>query len=327
MISLENEILRARAAGAIDEAASERLVAVERRDVFSIYGELRVLTWGGVMLIVGGVGLLVSKHLDQIGPAAIATAIGLAAAACYAFAWWKRSRASSLFDEYVLLLGALLLSADVGYIESQFHLLDAHWPRHFLLLAVVHGVGAYLFGSRMVLSLAITALAGWIGVEGLLHRIFDGSVELAIRAIICSAVVLAWHELDRRARHVPPRPAKRGEGGRRPGEGSSFSPVFEHFAANLAFWGALILVFRDDARLPGAALAIVFAAMSLAWGLRTNAVTFVLYAYVYGVIALDVLVCNLLHEEALILLYLVFSTIVAIVGLFVTYSRFRQRSA
>ena len=311
MISLENEILQARAAGAIDEAASARLIAVERREVFSIYAELRVLTWGGVMLLAGGVGVLVSKHLDQIGPVVIATAIALASAACYAFAWWKRSRAASLFDEYILLLGALLLSADVGYIESQFHLLDAQCPRHFLLLAVLHGAGAYLFGSRMLLSLSITALAAWIGVERRVATLFDGSVETALRALGCSAVVLAWRELDRRAR---------------PGEGQAFAPVFEHFAANLAFWGALILVFRnDDPRLAGAALAVVFGALSLAWGLRTNAVAFVLYACVYGVIAIDVVICSRIRDETLIALYLAVSSVVAIVGLFVTYSRFRAR--
>ena len=309
MISLENELLQARAAGVIDEAAAARLIAVERREVFSIHAELRVLTWGGVMLIVSGVGLLVSKYLDQIGPVVIAAAIALASAACYAFAWWKRSRAATLFDEYILLLGALLLSADVGYVESQFHLLDAHWPRHFLLLAVAHGAGAYLFGSRMVLSLSVAALAAYIGVERRIETLFDGSIETALRAIGCSAIVLAWRELDRRT-----------------AKAKAFSPVFEHFAANFAFWGALILVFRDDdTRWIGAMCAVALAAGSLAWGLRTNAVAFILYAYVYGVIALDVLVCTHLHGDFAIAMYLLFSSVVAIAGLFVTYNRFRSR--
>jgi len=286
------------------------------------------------MLLVGGVGVIISKHLDQIGPVVIAAAIGLAAAACYAFAWWKRSRAASLFDEYILLLGALLLSADAGYVESQFHLLDAHWPRHFLLLAVVHGAGAYLFGSRMLLSLSISALAAWIGVERRVDRIFDGSTETGLRSIACAAVVLAWRELDRRV--WPLTPASRtlspqaGRGGTEsasplaPRE-RSFSPVFEHFAANLAFWGALLLVFRADSRLIGAALAVLFAALSLAWGLRTHAVAFVLYAYVYGIIAIDVLICSQMRDDVLVALYLLFSSILAIVGLFITYSRFRAR--
>src|ERR1043166_9591699 len=62
------------------------LIARERREAVNIYPELRVLTWAGVMLISWGVGLFVAKHLDDIGPLAIATVIGLAAAACYGWA-------------------------------------------------------------------------------------------------------------------------------------------------------------------------------------------------------------------------------------------------
>ena len=38
------------------------------REVFSIHAELRFLTWGGVMLIATGVGILVTKNLEAIGP-------------------------------------------------------------------------------------------------------------------------------------------------------------------------------------------------------------------------------------------------------------------
>ena len=44
----------------------------------------------------------------------------------------------------MLLLGALLLSADLGYIEAQFKLLEHGWPRYLLLLAVDMGLGTHL---------------------------------------------------------------------------------------------------------------------------------------------------------------------------------------
>jgi hypothetical protein len=102
--------------------------------------------------------------------------------------------------------------------------------------------------------------------------------------------------------------------------------VFEHFAANLAFWGALILVFRQDSRWIGAALAVIFAVASVGWGLRTNTVAFVLYAYVYGIIAVDVLVCSYIHDGVVAAMYLLFSSVAAIAGLFATYNRFRSRA-
>ena len=47
--------------------------------------------------------------------------------------WRRRAGRTHLADDYVLLLAALLASADIGYIESQFHLLGPVWQRHFLL--------------------------------------------------------------------------------------------------------------------------------------------------------------------------------------------------
>jgi hypothetical protein len=145
VISLESELTQLPDTGV--------LIARERRDAVSIYPELRVLTWAGVMLISTGVGIYISKHLDDIGPLAIAAVIGLAATACYAWAFWKRGRSAALVDDYVLLLAALLASADVGYIEHHYQLLGTSWPRHFLLLAIFHAATAYFFRSRLVLSL------------------------------------------------------------------------------------------------------------------------------------------------------------------------------
>src|SRR5437588_3051224 len=191
LISLEPELAQLPGTGA--------LIARERRDAVSIYPELRILTWAGVMLISTGVGVYITKHLDDIGPLAIAAAIGLAAAACYAWAYWKRSRTASLADDYVLLLAALLASADVGYIEHHYHLLGNSWPRHFLLLAILHAATAYFFQSRLVLSLSVASLAAWLGIERRsVDAIFEAPVATAGRAFVCAAIVVAWRFIDRK---------------------------------------------------------------------------------------------------------------------------------
>src|ERR1051326_6796151 len=117
MFSVAREITDLRDSGAISAETAAPLIAREPRDVVTVYAELRFLTWAGVMLIVTGVGVLVKNHLDQIGPLAIAVAIALGAAGCYAWTIYKRQREASLVDDYILLLAALLLSADLGYIE------------------------------------------------------------------------------------------------------------------------------------------------------------------------------------------------------------------
>jgi hypothetical protein len=300
VISLEPELAQLPDTGA--------LIARERREAVSIYPELRLLTWAGVMLISAGVGIYITKHLDDIGPLAIAAAIGLAAAACYAWAYWKRSRKAALIDDYVLLLAALLASADVGYIEHHYQLLGNSWPRHFLFLAILHAATAYFFQSRLVLSLSVASLAAWLGIERRsVDAIFEAPVVTAGRAFICAAIVAAWRLIDRKL-----RPA------------TTFSSLFDHAAANLAFWGSLALAAHKETRLLGCAIAIVLAAAAMFYARRTREGTFAIYAWVYGTIAVDIAVCDAIHDEIFITFYLLVSTIAAIIGLFLSHARLRR---
>ena len=308
MLSLEPELVQLRDHSLIDGAAAASRIAAERREVVSVHAELRLLTWAGVMLVSTGIGILISKHLDDLGPLAIAAGIGLAAAACYAWAFWKRKRPAGLIDEYILLLAALLASACIGYVEHHYHLLGYSWPRHFLLLALLHGATAYLFQSRLVLSLAIASLAAWLGIERRsADAIFDAPVETGIRAFVCAAIVVVWRLIDLRLR---PK--------------TTFRSLFDNAAANLAFWGALTLAVHRDTRMIGCAIAVALAVASLLYARRTNETPFVIYAWVYGTIAVDIAICTALQEEALIMLYLLISTIAAIVGLFVTHARLKK---
>lgn len=306
MLSFERELERFR--DLLPDA--DRLLARERREVFSVYPEVRLLAWGGALLVATAAGILLKNNLERIGPVALAVAIGLAAAACYAWVFWRRERAS-VVDDYILLLGALLVSADVGFIESQFHIFDQNWPRHFLLLALVHGAVAYRFDSKMVLSLSIAAMAAWLGIE---QRQFDGPggaevVSLSWRAFVCAGLVIVWTLLDRRFRRE-----------------RTFDRVFEHFAANLALWGGFVLLFENETRLLGTLLMLVVAAAVIVWGFRIHSEPFVLYAYVYAVIAVDVLVVDFIDDAEGGLFFVVISMIGAIAGLFALHRHFRQEA-
>jgi hypothetical protein len=311
MLSFEPEVIAARDAGAIDPPTAARLIAIERREIFSVHDELRALAWIGAMLIITGVGIIIKKHVQDIGPLTLAIAIGAASAACYGYAVWRRRLgAHNLADDSVLLLGALLVSADVGFIEHQWHLLGDEWQRHFLLLAFVHGVGAYVFGSGALLSLSIAALAAWMGIERRAAILFTATTDLALRAFACAAILVAWREIDRRVRSI-----------------RDFEPLFEHFAANLSFWGALTFTTERDTRWLGVVIALALAAFSMAHGFRRRRELFVIYAYVYGLIAVDIVVGDFLHDQIVVASYLLLSTVAVIVALFVTHMRFRKAEA
>lgn len=308
MFSVAREIEALRDSGAVAAEVALPLIAHERREVVSIYAELRFLTWAGVMLVVTGVGVLVKHHLDEIGPLAIAVGIGAAAAGCYVWAAYKRKREASLADDYILLLGALLLSADLGYIERTWHLLGTNWKEHLLVLAIIHGVTAYIFGSRLVLSVSITSLAAYLGVQRSLDTIWYSSSETALRGFVCAAIVLAWRFLDVRYRKQ-----------------RTFTPVFDHYAANLAFWSALILTANDDLRLTGCAIALGLAVLSAMYGVKTRSEMFLIYAAVYGVIALDIAMVVIAAELAAF--FIMMSAGAAIVSLFVIHAKMRKEDA
>src|SRR4051794_24452647 len=144
-------------AGVLPPDEAPRLLRVARGELLSVHGELRALLYAGVLLITGGVGLLVKENLDRIGPVAIAVGIGLAAAAALAwviakapaFSWGPVPSPHLAFD-YMLLLGVLLAGAELAYVEWKFTPLGAHWPWHLLLMALLAGVAAFRFDSRVI---------------------------------------------------------------------------------------------------------------------------------------------------------------------------------
>jgi Predicted membrane protein (DUF2157) len=302
MLSFEPEI----AAAELSPATAVRLIAVQRREVFSLFAEIRALAWIGAMLIASGVSVLISKHINEIGPLTIAIVLAVVAAACYAWAWMRRDR-QSLVNDSILLLGAMLVSADAGWIESQWHTFG---PRALLFLAVFHAVGAYRYNSRALLSLSIGALAGWFGIDRKIDFIFSSSVDLALRAFVCAAILAVWREVDRRARKA-----------------TIFTLVFDHTALSLAFVGALILATNRDTSGIGVLVMLTLATATTIYAFRANNEAYLLYAVIFTTIALDAWVWQNLHGDALRSFLTLILAIAAVAGLMSAHRRFRSRAA
>jgi hypothetical protein len=280
----------------------DALLERERREVFSVQPEVRIAAWAGALLLAGAVGIFIKENFDLFNRGFLATALALAVAACYAWAW----RREGVVSDYVVLLGALILTADVAFIEQQFDILGEAGIRHLLLLAIVHGVTAYLFDSRLVLSLSIGALAAWMGLEK--RAVFEFGAELAIRAFACAAIVLAWRFLDQRIRKNARHP---------------FARVFEHFAANLALWGGLALI--EESEILAAIVTTAIGSVVIRWAYRTRAEPFLLYAFVYILIANTALALKWARgDEALVVLIAI---VIAVPALVILHRSFRRGEA
>jgi hypothetical protein len=304
MLSFEPELERLRPL--LGETVTTTLISRQRREVFSVHPELRLCAWGGAMLLATAAGIVLKNNLDRIGPLALAALIGAAAIACYAFAWTRR-KSPSLVDDYVLLLGALLVSADAAFIESQFHLFGAHWYRQFLVAGAIHGVTAYVFKSRALLSLSIVAIAAWMGVQQNGDFDLTNPEQLSLRLFGCVCIVAMWRVANRRP---------------------EFTQTFDQFGVNFLLLSTSVLMADDALRLRVACpLTILFAAGVIAWGMRERRESLVLYGFFYGLIAVDVLVIGLVQNENFTLLLVIVSIVAAIAGLFAIHSRFRELRA
>jgi hypothetical protein len=274
MHTLESELRALHADGLIDDDDAARALARDRGQIFSLHPELRATLYAGVLLVMSGVGIILARNLERIGPLTIVLAMALLAAACALPAVRARHAGHTLSDasDYLLLLAVLLGSANLAYAERQFTLLGAWWSWHLLLLSVVHAALAYGFGSRLVLVASLTALAGWFGVGGSpgdALKFSYSTPELGARALACSALIAAWRWADRRAR-----------------PGTRFSDILDHFVANLAFWGTISWCVEWPWLAAGLPLLATLSFASLRHGLDSGREAFLVYGTVYAGIGL-----------------------------------------
>ena len=162
---------RLRTEGVLADGPAALFSRVAKRELVSVRPEIRAALYLGVLLLVSGVGLFLRENYERLGPLAIAGGVGVTAALCLGWAWrksapfsWGDAASPHAAFDYVLLLGALLAAADLGYVESQLNLLGPAWPWHLLVVAVFYGLLAYRFDSKMLLSLSLTSFAAWRGV-------------------------------------------------------------------------------------------------------------------------------------------------------------------
>ena len=151
--------------GLLSPDTAAPLLRSARGELLSVRGELRAVFYVGVLAVVGGVSLLVKENLDRIGPVTIAVAIGLAAAVCLAWTLrralpftWQRSESSDWAFDFLLLLGILLLGADLAYVEAESTPFGDAWSYHLLFMSLVTGAFAVRCDSRTAWSLAFSTV-------------------------------------------------------------------------------------------------------------------------------------------------------------------------
>jgi len=152
-----------------EDAEKIRLFAAKKP--FSLHWELTTLLYLGVLLLNIGLGFLIYENIDSIGHVAIITFIGLISAGCFWYAVRHRQPFSrdavespTPYYDYILLLGCLTFLLMEGYWQYQYNLFGSRYGlATFIPMVLFFGL-AYWLDNRGVLTMAITALASWLGL-------------------------------------------------------------------------------------------------------------------------------------------------------------------
>jgi hypothetical protein len=301
--------------GAISQEQHAHLASLTRREPLSIFLELNILLYAGVLAFVAGLGWTVTTWSQQLGDVAILIALSGLLAACL---WYCFSRApawsaaeisapSPVLD-YVLYLGSLVWGVELGYLEKRFHLLSGQWDLYLLVTAGFFVFLAYRFDNRFVLSLGLSSLACWFGLT--VSR-WPGNQDATYRqyALVYCLMVGAGGALIRQL-----------------GLKTHFFGTYLNIAANVLFWAILSGVFeRQTNNLWFLALLIACVA-SLGWGLKRRQFVFVAYAAVYGYVGVSYIIVDYLNDSTAVLSYFAI-TGVAMLAVLVQIARRFGRSS
>lgn len=306
---------RWRAAGAIGGAQYETLDALVRKDRFSVFVELNAILYLGVLAFVGGVGWTIKTHFASLGDAVILSSLTLIFGFSLHYCF-SRGRAYSngrvdahgfAFD-YVLYLGCLVLGIELGYVESQFHLLEDGWTNYLLLSSAVFFALAYRFDNRFVLSLALSTLAGWFSLR--LSNFPDVSgPSLRASALIYGCLV-----------------ALCGTALYRAGIKKHFLEAYLQVAANVLFVALVSALFNRDADVLYLLGLLGLAGIAVALGVRFKRFAFVVYGTVYGYIGISARVIDEIDTFTAALAYVAISGTIMIVTLVVIARRFGREA-
>jgi hypothetical protein len=300
--------------GAISLEQHAYLAGLSHREPLSLFLELNLLFYAGVLAFVAGLGWTVTTWSQQLGDVLVLAVLSAILAACF---WYCFSRAPAwslaetpapnpIFD-YVLYLGSLVWCIELAYLENRFHVLSGQGDLYLLATAVFFFFLAYRFDNRFVLSLALSSLAGWFGLTISHWPSHQDAAYRQYALLYCLLVGVGGMFLQRR------------------GLKAHFFGTYLNIAANVLFWALLSGVFnRQGSGLWFVALLIACGA-SLAWGLTRRQFAFVAYAVVYGYVGVSSMFLRVVTGDTAVLTYFVITAVAMLVLLVQIARRFGRQ--
>jgi len=302
---------RWQASGVISAEQHALLRSLVRHERFSVFVEISALLYIGVVATAGGLLWTFRDVVANLGHVAILSlfAVFIGGSLYYCFTRGgaytnDEVEPPSLIFDYVLYFGCLTFSGLLAYLEVQMGVFRG-WETHLLSAAAVFGALAYRFDNRFVLSLALSTLAGYLGLSLELFDTIDTD-RLRYYAMGYGLVVTAI-----------------GYGLYRQGIKRHFLDVYLHLGAN-AFLLATVSGVDSANGWLYLSLLLPLAAALIYLGVRFDRFAFVAYGTLYGYAGLSIKLLNAIGSPTLSLAYLVITGSLVVIGLVVMSRQFAR---
>jgi hypothetical protein len=283
----------------LSEPQFNYLDSIFRRRIVSVFYELRIILYLGIMLFTTGAGILIYMNIGDIGHIVAIGLLSILMMLCFrhAFIFTRpydhgKIKPPTPYYDYVVLLGCLLFISILTYLQFQYNFFDEGMGAATLVTAIVMFYAAYRFDHTGVLSLAIAAMASFWSISISPQKWYSGSFleedALYNTAIFFGAglATVAW-VMDRR------------------GIKKHFTFTYLNFASLIYLSGCLTGMFSNDDR-----YLVYFLALAAGCGLAvyyaktSRSFLLLLYASVAGYIGLTyVLFYTLSFDEFIFMLF------------------------
>ena len=299
-----------REAGVITVEQHSVLSGIVRRDRFSLFVELNALLYVGVVSLVAGIAWTVRDYAPNLGDGLILAALTLLMVVTFGYCFAKappysnhQVESPSFGFDYVLYFACLVLSATLAFIETRFAIFHG-WDTHLLIASIAFGLLAYRFDNRFVLSLALSTLAGYLGLKFTGLGSFDTDVLRVLGVSYGAFLVGAGWLLKRLA--IKPH----------------FLDVYLQLGANVALLATASGVIDNDAGWGYLLALLVLSAASIYLGLHFKRFAFVAYGTLFGYAGLSLRLLDAMDSATAALAYFVVTGALVVLALVVVARRF-----
>lgn len=284
--------------GFLNKNQFEALDSLNNGSIFSIYYELRIALYVGVLLFTTGIGILIYKNIGEQGHLLSIIALGVLTIICFAYSFIKAAPYSNKkvsvsipYYDYVVLMGCLLFISDLGYIQYQYNLFNDSLEWVTMVSASVFFLMAYRFDHLGVLSLAITALASFFGITISPQKWY--SADFFEHSNLHNIGLIFGAALTAVALALENRKVK-----------EHFTFTYVNFSSVIFLVAALAGIFMNTDSYYGY-LALLYAGCGFAvyYAQTRKSFLFLLYAFVFGYIGTTFFLIDTLQIESALLYY------------------------